>query len=144
MIIDNALLNEYNKYYFDKHKRAKKPPLPHPYHPSLNVWTTMTRVQANDLKQKWKDFGVWWMNKLGLANSHLDKAELEFTTYMPTKRRIDVDNTVPKFIIDAFVESGFIIDDDSNHILSLTLKCGYDKDNPRTEILVIEKGEYYE
>lgn len=40
---------------------------------------------------------------------------------------------------NCFTESGFIIDDDGNHLKSLTLRTGYDKTNPRTEIDVIIK-----
>lgn len=40
---------------------------------------------------------------------------------------------------DGFVESEFLVDDDSKHITSLTLECYVDKDNPRTEIEVIVK-----
>ena len=90
----------------------------------------------NALKQRWKDFGVWWINKLGYSSLLLEKFEMIFITYMPTKRRIDPDNTVPKFILDAFTEAGMIVDDDGTHLLSLTLKTGYDKDNPRTEIII--------
>ena len=93
--------------------------------------------ELNALKQKWKDFIVYWINDLGLQDKKLDNFEMIFTTYMPTKRRIDCDNTVPKFILDGFSESGFIVDDDGQHLKSLTLKTGYDKDNPRTEIEVI-------
>ena len=76
----------------------------------------------NALKQKWKDFIVYWINDLGLQDKKLDNFEMIFTTYMPTKRRIDCDNTVPKFILDGFSESGFIIDDDGQHLKSLTLR----------------------
>ena len=88
----------------------------------------LPRIQMNALKQKWKDFIVYWINDLGLQDKQLESFEMIFTTYMPTKRRIDCDNTVPKFIID----------DDGSHLRSLTLKTGYDKNNPRTEIEVIE------
>ena len=64
------------------------------------------------------------INELGLQDKRLDNFEMTFTTYMPTKRRIDCDNTVPKFILDGFTESGFIIDDDGSHLKSLTLKTG--------------------
>ena len=97
----------------------------------------LPRIQMNALKQKWKDFIVYWINDLGLQDKKLDNFEMIFTTYMPTKRRIDCDNTVPKFILDGFSESGFIVDDDSKHITSLTMECYVDKDNPRTEIEVI-------
>ena len=63
---------------------------------------------------------------------------MTFTTYMPTKRKADPDNYTPKFVLDAFTEAGFIVDDDGTHLLSLTLKTDYDKDNPRLEILVKE------
>jgi len=58
------------------------------------------------------------------------------TTYMPTRRRADCDGTVPKFLLDAFTEAGFIVDDDYKHLEELTLRMGYDKENPRTEIII--------
>lgn len=67
------------------------------------------------------------------------RAPLSKNPATPSKRRVDCDNTVPKFILDGFSESGFIIDDDGKHLHSLTLKTGYDKDNPRTEIKIIVK-----
>lgn len=141
-MIDKALLEEYNAEYFENHKRAKKAPIEHPYHPSLNVWATMPRVQANALKQKWKDFGVWWLTKLGLNNLHLEKVRITSVTYLPTRRRADADNYVPKMLLDSFVAAGLIDDDDYNHIESLTMAVSYDKENPRTEIEIIEvKGE---
>ena len=72
-----------------------------------------------------------------LENRQLDNFDIVLTVYFNTKRRHDVDNQIPKFILDGFTESGFIIDDDEKHLHSLTLKTGYDKENPRTEIEVI-------
>lgn len=137
LILDNNTLEKYEKYYFSIHTRAKKKPIEHPYHESINKWFIMQRPQMNALKQKWKDFCIWWVKELGYENLMLDKFEMIFITYMPTKRRIDPDNTVPKFILDGFSESGFIVDDDGLHLKSLTLKTSYDKDNPRTEIDVL-------
>jgi len=141
--IDSKILEEYTNYYFSVHPKAKKIPIEHPYHPSINVWFIMPRPQMNDLKQKWKDFGIWLIQKLGYRNLKLNSFEMEFITYMPTKRRIDPDNTCPKFLLDAFTESGFIVDDDGNHLKGLMLRTGYDKENPRTEINVraIEEKE---
>lgn len=134
LILDNSVLSEYEKYYFSIHTKAKKKPIENPYHESINKWFIMRRPQMNALKQKWKDFCIWWINELGYQDLKLDKFEMTFTTYMPTKRRIDPDNTVPKFMLDGFSESGFITDDDGLHLKALTLKTGYDKNNPRTEI----------
>ena len=94
----------------------------------------MKRPMMNALKQRWKDFIVWFINEQGYSNLHIEKCEMKFTTYYKTNRRHDIDNGCPKFILDGLSESGFIIDDDSKHITSLTMECYVDKDNPRTEI----------
>ncbi len=130
---------EYSEEYFRNHPRAHKMPIDHPYHPSINKWFVMQRPQMNDLKQKWKDFAVWLVKKNGLENLHLESFTMKFVTYMPTKRRIDPDNTVPKFILDGFTESGFIVDDDSLHLKSLELCADYDPNFPRTEIYITER-----
>ncbi len=142
LVLDDDVLNKYNEYYFKEHKGAKKVPIESPRHPSLNVWAIMRRFQANALKQKWADFMVWWIESLGYTNLKLDRVEMKFKTYMPTKRKADPDNTVPKYMLDGFVAGGMIAGDDYTHIDSLILQVGYDKDHPRTEIEIKEiKGE---
>lgn len=136
LILDQQLVDEYNKYYFKKYPRARKPAIDKPHHPLLNTWMILPRVQMNNIKQKWKFFTVWWCKKLGYDGLMLEKFEVTVTTYMPTRRRADCDGTVPKFILDGFTEAGFIVDDDYSHLTSLTLRMGYDKNNPRTEILI--------
>lgn len=134
LILDNDVLDKYNKYYFLEHPKAKKNPIDKPYHPSINTWCILPRIQMNALKQKWKDFVCFWMKLENLDNKNLDSFDITITVFFNTKRRHDTDNQVPKFILDGFTESGFIIDDDENHLHSLTLKTDYDKENPRTEI----------
>ena len=136
LIIDNNTLVNYEKYYFANHPKAKKKPIENPYHPTLNQWMIMKRPMMNALKQKWKDFICWFIDNQGYSNLHIDKCEMKFVTYYKTNRKHDIDNSIGKFIIDGFVESGFIVDDNSEHITSLTLECYVDKDNPRTEIEV--------
>lgn len=137
LTLDNKVLDEYNKDYFLQHPKAKKVPIEHPYHPSINQWMILPRMQMNALKQKWKDFVCWWIKSEKLNNQHLDSFEIIITVFFDTKRRHDVDNQIPKFILDGFTESGLIVDDDEKHLHSLTLKTGYDKENPRTEIEII-------
>ena len=36
LVIDQNIINEYNKYYFKLHPRAKKKPIERPIMPSLN------------------------------------------------------------------------------------------------------------
>lgn len=136
LVIDNKTLQEYSEYYFKIHTRAHKVPIPHPYHESINVWMIMRRPMMNALKQKWKDFIKWFVNTQGYTNLHIERCEIEQVVYYPNNRRHDIDNTVPKFILDGLVESGMIIDDDHLHITKLILSCGVDVDNPRTEILI--------
>lgn len=140
MIIDNDTLSEYEKYYFSIHKRATKKPIAHPYHESINQWMVMKRPMMNALKQRWKDFIVWFIDSQGYTNLHIEKCEMRFNTYYGTKCRHDIDNGCPKFILDGLCESGFIVDDDSRHITSLLMKCFVDKNNPRTEIFVLIKN----
>lgn len=136
LILDQELLYKYYAYYFDKHSRAKNPPIKKPRHPSINQWVLMTRLQKNTEKQKWKDFVVWWIESLGLTNTKLSHFEIIETVYFDTRRRVDPDNVTPKWILDGFTEAGFIVDDDGDHLSSLTIKTGYDKDWPRTEFVI--------
>lgn len=94
----------------------------------------MKRSMMNALKQKWKDFIIWFVEEQGYSNLRIEKCELTFTAFYPNNRRHDPDNSTPKFILDGLVESGMLVDDDSTHLQSLTLKCGVDLDDPRTEI----------
>ena len=134
LVLDNDVLEKYNQHYFLMHPKAKKKPIEHPYHPSINTWCILPRIQMNALKQKWKEFICWWIESLNYRDMKLDSFDITITVFFNTKRRHDVDNQVPKFILDGFSESGFIVDDDEKHLHSLTLKTDYDKENPRTEI----------
>lgn len=137
LILDQSVLDRYTEYYFQQHPKAKKIPIDHPYHPSINAWCILPRIQMNALKQRWKDFGVWWITDLGYNKMFLDSFSITITVFFNTKRRHDVDNQCPKFLLDSFTESGLIVDDDDKHLHSLTLKTGYDEDNPRTEIEIL-------
>lgn len=136
MIIDNTVLKNYEDHYFSIHKKAKKKPIKHPYHESINEWMIMKRPMMNALKQRWKDFIVWFIDSQGYTNLRIEKCEMRFDTFYMTDRRHDVDNSVPKFIIDGLCESGFIVDDDNKHLTSLSLNCHVDRERPRTEISV--------
>lgn len=136
LIIDNNVLEQYEAYYFMIHPRASKKPIAHPYHESINAWMIMKRPMMNALKQKWKDFIVWFVRAQGYANLRIEKCEIEQTVFYPNNRRHDIDNTVPKFVLDGLVESGMIIDDDCKHITKLVLRCESDSEYPRTELII--------
>lgn len=136
IVIDEDALKRYEQHYFALHPRARNKPIKQPRHESINQWMILKRPAMNALKQRWKDFIIWLANDLGIAGSQINKCEITHTVYFSTNQRHDSDNTVPKFILDGLVESGVIIDDDSKHITKLTLQCGVDKENPRTEIII--------
>lgn len=140
LTIDRAALNRYAKYYFSMHKRAKVYPIQNPYHESINVWMIMRRQAMNALKGKWKAFMKWLVDEQGYSNLCIDNCQIVQRTFYSNNRRHDVDNSVPKFIIDGLVESGMIVDDDFKHITRLTMECGVDLKNPRTELEILVYG----
>ena len=38
LVLDQDVLNRYNKYYFKKYPKRSKIPIVHPYHESINKW----------------------------------------------------------------------------------------------------------
>ncbi len=136
LVFDQSTIEKYAESYFKEHPRAKKMPIRHPYHESINVWMIMRRPAMNALKGKWKAFMTWFIKEQGYENLRIEKCELYFSTYYATNNRHDPDNSTPKFLLDGLVEGGFIVDDDSSHIRKLSLECFVDHKRPRTEITV--------
>lgn len=134
LILDNDVLDRYYVHYFQVHPKRKKRVILRPIHQSINQWMILNRMAMNGLKQCWKDLIVWWVWDCGLNDLLIDKCTIKFTSFMPTKRRSDPDNIVPKFILDGMTEAGLLVDDDGRHIKELILSTDYDKDHPRTEI----------
>lgn len=136
LVIDDDALKRYFDYYFKLHPKATKEPIKHPYHESINVWMILQRPQMNNLKRKWKDFIKWFVEEQGYSNLHIEKCEISQIIYYGTNRRHDIDNTTPKFILDGLVEGGMIVDDDSKHLVRLTMQCSVDKQRPRTVLKI--------
>lgn len=136
LIIDKDVVNEYSEHYFKLHPRASNRPIKAPYHESINQWMIMKRPQMNGLKQRWKEFIKWFVDREGYTSLGIQKCEIYQRIYYPNHRRHDIDNTIPKFILDGLVESGMIVDDDMLHLVKLTLQVGVDLDCPRTEMII--------
>lgn len=134
IIIGVDEIHEYARHYFTEHPRAKNMPIKKPYHESINTWMIMRRAAMNNLKQKWKGFIKWLVEEQGYANLRIEKCEISQKVFYPNNRRHDIDNSVPKFILDGLVEAGVVVDDDCLHITKLTLMCFIDTKNPRTEL----------
>ena len=138
LVIDQQVVDEYNSYYFAAHPRARKPPIERPIMPTLNQILILPRIQIAALKAKYKEFGMWFIKHLGYENLKLDKFEMHLHVCMPSNRRFDLDNSVGsiKVLADSFTETGFIVDDNSNNMVKLTITGEVDKSHPRTEIII--------
>lgn len=135
--IDKEVIEIYKEHYFKKYPRRKKFPISKPIPPSLNAWMIMKRFQMNHQKQVWKEFGEWLVEYYGFKNLQIEKCKITVTYYFDSKRRHDADNYTPKNLFDSFTNSGLLIDDDFNHVESLTIKGDYSKERPRIEIDIV-------
>ena len=87
------------------------------------------------LKREWH-----WKIKAEISDrpkKPLEKAIIRITYFFKDRRRRDPDNYSVKFILDALVSEKIIADDNFN-VISLWIFGKVDKDNPRTEIEVLE------
>ena len=66
---------------------------------------------------------------------NIDKCKMTIIYYFKDRRRHDPAN-YDKFVLDGLVEANVIIDDNYSVITEFTTKEDYDKDNPRTEIII--------
>ncbi len=143
IIIDNIILDEYNKYYFKTYPNRRKIPIEKTIAPTLNSFISKIRMEQNSIKQKYKEFSMWLARHYKINNLNLNKAKIIYKFYFKDKRRRDIDNMCisPKLINDGFVEENVFVDD-SGDILALEFATfEYDKLNPRTEIYIIRVEE---
>lgn len=67
------------------------------------------------------------------------QAIVEITYYFKDRRRRDPDNYSGKFLLDPLVKEGILADDSFSNV-TLRLEAKVDKENPRTEIKISERG----
>ena len=138
IVIDQETVDAYNQFYLSEHSKARVPPITEVHHPSMNKWMIMSRPAMNALKQKWKAFMIWICDNRGLSDMNIEKCSMRYILYFPSKgHRRDNSNYAPKFIEDGLVDAHFIVDDSSEHVVSISIEGNYySKENPRTEIIV--------
>lgn len=89
-------------------------------------------------KEEWH-----WMIRAALLRSGrkpqapLSRVVVELCYFFPDSRRRDPDNYSGKFILDALVREGVLVDD-SFDCITLRLTAKVDKEQPRTEIEIKE------
>ena len=108
----------------------------------LNNYTKANRKNkyyANKIKQDTEDYIVWHI-KEQLKDLKIDKqVQLNYTWYCKDKRK-DKDNIAfaQKFVQDAMVKSGLLINDGWNNIAGFTHEFKIDKECPKIEIELVE------
>lgn len=70
-----------------------------------------------------------------------DSVKLRLMFYIPTRRRMDIDNLIAraKPLIDAMVDTGILLDDSYQVVRELTVAAEYRKGEPGLEIEIVEE-----
>ena len=91
-------------------------------------------IPSKQYKQFEKDCG-WYLNNV---DPFLSPCNVKCLYYMPTHRRVDLVN-LQEATLDILVRYGILIDDNSTVVVSMDgSRVLYDKENPRTEIIITE------
>lgn len=103
-------------------------------HPSLNDWAVKWHhYHRAKVKKQWEEL-VYYSCR-GCKPIH-GPVKVKVDYYFPTKRRRDLDNYAPKFILDGMVKAGLIEEDNSNTLKELTVTINYEKNVSYTDITV--------
>lgn len=90
--------------------------------------------------KKFKEYeqaALWFIPKNKVINTPVN---IKCLFYMPTKRKCDLTNLL-EAIDDVMVKAGLLADDNYTIIESHDgSRVLYDKDNPRTEVIITESG----
>ena len=93
--------------------------------------------EYRDLKKRWEQLIFYKCRPR--PKEPLENKVVKIKYFFPTRIRHDPDNYNGVFILDGLVKAG-ILKDDSFDCITLLLDGGYDKENPRTEITITERG----
>lgn len=93
-------------------------------------------VTQSEQYKRYETLAMWQMPRL---EKPLDTpVEVTCTFYMPSRRRVDLTNLL-EAIDDIMVKAGVLKDDDSSIIVSHDgSRVRYDKEHPRTEVVITE------
>lgn len=105
------------------------PPSMNKYKGRSNVW------QYRKDKEEWEEKVAVYCRPR--PKKPIEKSTLTLTYYFKTRIRHDPNNYDGQFITDGLVKAGIIADDSFDNI-DLVLRGSHDKENPRTEIEIVE------
>lgn len=106
-------------------------------HPSLNDWTKWHHYHRAQEKKRWEELVYYCALHTKPLAAETVKVEVRY--YFPTKTARDLDNYCPKFLLDGLVKAGILKDDNSSVVKELSVKILYDKQNPRTEVIITDE-----
>ena len=75
--------------------------------PSLNQWSRMHWAKAARLKKQWEQ-DVYFASYNTKPKQSIRYAKVTITFYFKDRRRRDMDNYTPKFLMDGLVKAGII------------------------------------
>jgi len=106
--------------------------------PSLNVWKNWHWSKQHKYKKElYQDVKNLAM---ALKLPRYNRATVQIIYYHKTKRRRDpADNYAPKFLMDALVNGGILMDDNGDLVNVEPVVMKIDKEKARTEIFIWEK-----
>ena len=140
---NKQMIDDYTESYFKEFPKRKKLPLEFlgkkrlGQLPSWNrVINCPNRIVQNQWKQELSDYTSYIIKELELIDLKLDKCIVVAKQFQPTKAKSDSDNIYLKSSLDAFVKNGVLIEDNYTVLNPCILSTFYDKENPRTEIII--------
>jgi len=106
--------------------------------PSLNIWKNWHWAKQGRYKKK-----LYEAVRLLALSANLPKYEravVQIVYYHSTNRRRDpADNWAPKFLMDALVRGGILVDDNGDLVDVQPVDMRVDPEKPRTEVFVWER-----
>lgn len=103
-------------------------------HPSVNVWKGWHWAKRGRYLRELTENITWLVlaRKLPLTRN----AIVEITYFFPDRRRRDTNNYTPKFLLDALVYAGLILDDNAKEIRQPEPRFEIGGEYFRTEVLI--------
>lgn len=140
---NQEMIDEYTNNYFLKYPNRKKAPLEFlgkkrlGQLPSWNrIINCPNRIVQNQWKQELSDYTQHIIHKQGLNDLKIDKCIVVAKQFQGTRTKSDSDNIYLKSSLDALVKNGVLIEDNYTVLNPCILSTFYDKENPRTELII--------
>ncbi len=103
--------------------------------PSLNIWKNWHWTKQNRYKHDLYD--AIWKLATAMKLPKFERATVQIIYYHATNRRRDpADNYAPKFLMDALVRGGILVDDNGDLVTVMPVGMAFDRERPRTEVFI--------